>query len=90
MDGVRPAKITKEIEVAELEQLTNPEARATATFDAAELQALVDQTLPENDARRAVGPQPIPEPAPRSRSLVPYIALVLIAALALAAVLWSR
>jgi hypothetical protein len=46
---VRAAKTTKEIEASELEQLTRPEARATAAFDAAELQGLLDQSRLEDD-----------------------------------------
>jgi hypothetical protein len=47
--GVRVAKTTKEIDVDELEQLTKPEARATAAFDARELQGLLDQSRRDDD-----------------------------------------
>jgi hypothetical protein len=46
---VRVAKTTKEIDVDELEQLTKPEARATAAFDARELQGLLDQSRRDDD-----------------------------------------
>ncbi len=46
---MRASKTTKEIEAAELEMLTKPEARATAAFDAAELQGLLDRSRSDDD-----------------------------------------
>lgn len=46
---MRAAKTTKEIGAIELEQLTKPEARETAAFDAAELQGLLEQSRHEDD-----------------------------------------
>lgn len=64
----RRVRVTKEIEAEELEQLTKPEARATAAFDARELQGLLDQSRRDDDDLA------VPAELPTASSPIPTIA----------------
>lgn len=79
MCDVRAAKTTKEIEASELEQLTRPEARETAAFDAAELQGLLDQSRHDDDlaipVERAVSSNVVSMPRASAFAVSPNAAL---------------
>lgn len=64
----RTSRTTKEMEASELEQLTRPEARATAAFDAAELQHLLDKS---RDDDLAVPHEPSAAPAALALGSIP-------------------
>lgn len=100
---MRAAKTTKEIDVAELEQLKNPEARETAAFDSRELQGLIAASRGDDELALPLDTPAAPPPATHDAgdrstvarvgartpaTLVPWIIAVLATAMMIALAFW--